>query len=307
MERNTPAARTGTGISSLSFACALLASLAGCSVPVGYSFVKNANQVANSEVTIIEVNQKKIYDATAAALVGTLAGAQASGTKIKFVDGSGKIQEVLQPATDRYELRAGQKANLVAVRGQVWVQPLDYPLPPEFGLSTSYRPSSAGLSDQTTNKAASAAAGEDLASSIPREPFTLKLGADWQPLDLTPAMKAFGWLEYQSGRSGDAGMLYLSRRASDVADLKAYADTRNGGVAGGLIKPQRHACEAIKVNGHNGVKCVVEGVTMGMNIVYQRGVIANGQDVREVLLWSSRGQLDGATEDFNEALRLAGQ
>lgn len=84
----------------------LSASLSACMMPVGYTYVKDANAMANNLVTIIKVEPTKIYDATAASLVGPLAGAKATGIKYTIADSSGKTYQVLQPATCNRQISA---------------------------------------------------------------------------------------------------------------------------------------------------------------------------------------------------------
>jgi hypothetical protein len=113
---------------------ALLAGLGGC-MTVGYSTARDPNMVHKWDVTIIEVEPQNIYNALAVSLVGPLAAIspQNKGQRVKFLDiETGKQAEIVQPLSNRYELKAGQRAIYIADRGQVWIQPVDYPLPPEF-------------------------------------------------------------------------------------------------------------------------------------------------------------------------------
>lgn len=69
-------------------------------------------------------------------LVGPFASVEHKGQKISFIaSGSDKEIVIVQPISDRYVLQPGQKAVYIAARGQVWVQPTDYPLPPEFNTA----------------------------------------------------------------------------------------------------------------------------------------------------------------------------
>jgi hypothetical protein len=111
-----------------------LSALAGC-MTVGYSTARDPNMVHKWDVTIVEVEPQNIYNALAVSIVGPLAAIspQNKGQRVKFLDTeTGKQAEIVQPLSNRYELKAGQRAVYIADRGQVWIQPVDYPLPPEF-------------------------------------------------------------------------------------------------------------------------------------------------------------------------------
>lgn len=111
---------------------ALLALLTGC-MTTGYHHAKDPNMVKKWDVTVISVEPQNIYNSVGVALVGPLASVDSKGWKVSFIaDGEKAKTEIVQPSTDRYELHPGQKAIYIVSRGSVWVQPTDYPLPPEF-------------------------------------------------------------------------------------------------------------------------------------------------------------------------------
>jgi hypothetical protein len=110
-----------------------LVGLSGC-MTVGYSTAKDPNMVKKWDVTITDVQPENIYNALAVSLVGPLAAVspEHKGQKVTFTDSSGATASIVQPLSNLYELHPGQKAVYIVDRGQVWVQPTDYPLPPEF-------------------------------------------------------------------------------------------------------------------------------------------------------------------------------
>jgi len=107
----------------------LFLSLSGC-MTVGYHYAKDPLMVAKYDVTVLSIKPQKIRSSVGVALVGPLAKVNAIGWKVKFVDAAGKTFDIVQPRSDQYEITVGQQAYYVINRGQVWVQPKDYPLPP---------------------------------------------------------------------------------------------------------------------------------------------------------------------------------
>jgi hypothetical protein len=112
----------------------VLASLAGC-MTTGYSTAKDPDMVRRFDVTIVEIEPQNIYNATAVFWLGPFASVEHKGQKITFIDAIGEKQTIVQPMSSLYELKAGQPAVYVVDRGEVWVQPTDYPLPAEFNTA----------------------------------------------------------------------------------------------------------------------------------------------------------------------------
>ena len=121
-------------ISALLFGLVALAGLSGC-MTVGYSTAKDPNMVHKWPITIVGIEQQNIYNAMGVSLVGPFASVEHVGQKITFIDPTGKQVTIVQPLSNRYELKPGQRAVYIVDRGQVWVQPTDYPLPPEFAAA----------------------------------------------------------------------------------------------------------------------------------------------------------------------------
>ena len=109
---------------------------------VGYSTARDSNMVKKFDVTITDVQPQNIYNPLAVSLVGPLAAVSPDhkGQKVTFTDGTGAKVIIVQPLSNLYELHVGQKAVYIVDRGQVWVQPADYPLPPEFTTSPGSTP-----------------------------------------------------------------------------------------------------------------------------------------------------------------------
>lgn len=108
--------------------------LSAC-MTVAYSSARDPAMVKAWPVTITEISEAGVYSPMAVSLVGPFAALMdhRKGDRLQLMDDTtGDKFEIVQPQTTLYQLRAGQHARYVVDRGQVWVQPLDYPLPPEF-------------------------------------------------------------------------------------------------------------------------------------------------------------------------------
>lgn len=122
----------------------LLISLDGCTT-TGYHHANNPNLVKKWNVTVTEVSPQNIYNSMGASLVGALAKVEAVGHRVSFITDKGEKVEIVQPADNgflhlsevkRFELKAGQSGIYIVDRGQVWVQPTDFPLPAEFATES---------------------------------------------------------------------------------------------------------------------------------------------------------------------------
>lgn len=113
--------------------------IAGCATPVGYSYAKDPNMVKKWDATIISIQDQNIYNSTGAAWVGSLATVESVGQKVEIVAADGSKASIIQPKSDKYTLSAGEHVYYIVDQGRVWVQPTDYPLPPD--LNTPAQPS----------------------------------------------------------------------------------------------------------------------------------------------------------------------
>lgn len=113
--------------------------ISGC-MTVGYSTARDPNMVRKFDVTIIEIEPQNIYNALGASLVGPFASVEHKGQKITFMDATGTKVSIVQPISDRYVLHPTEQAVYIVDRGQIWIQPKDYPLPPEFAPVVQVEP-----------------------------------------------------------------------------------------------------------------------------------------------------------------------
>jgi len=120
---------------------ALLISFGGCTT-TGYNYAKNPNMVKKWDVTVTSTEPQNIYNTLGASLVGPLASVNAVGVRVKFITKErGEKVEIVQPADNgflhldkisQFNLRAGEDGVYIVDRGQVWVQPMDFPMPHDF-------------------------------------------------------------------------------------------------------------------------------------------------------------------------------
>jgi len=80
----------------------------------------------------MSVEPENIYNANEAIWVGSLASVEAKGWKVTFVTDRGEKVTIVQPSNTQYNLGSGQRAVYIVDKGKVWVQPADFPLPPDF-------------------------------------------------------------------------------------------------------------------------------------------------------------------------------
>ena len=82
-----------------------------------------------------ESKDQNIYNSAGAFWVGPLATVESVGQKVTFVAEDGSKATIVQPKNAHYTLTVGEHVLYVVDQGHVWVQPVDYPLPPDFTAS----------------------------------------------------------------------------------------------------------------------------------------------------------------------------
>ncbi len=92
-----------------------------------------------------------------------------------FLDETGTKVSIVQPSTDRYELHPGQKAVYVVDRGHVWVQPQDFPLPPDFADSSKTVHPDSGRQQPVADKAAALKTSQQPAPNAPTRDDSARL------------------------------------------------------------------------------------------------------------------------------------
>ncbi len=123
------------GIFSYLIMMVVLASLDGC-VSEGYSYAKDPNIVRKWDVIITEVEPREILNTSAVFWIGPFENDEKKGLRITFKEiDDGNKMTIIQPSSRYFKLQAGQRAVYIADKGQVWIQPTDYPLPSEFSAT----------------------------------------------------------------------------------------------------------------------------------------------------------------------------
>ncbi len=113
----------------------IMASFGGC-VSEGYSYAKDPNIVRKWDVIITDIEPREILNTTAVFWVGPFENDEKRGLKISFKEaGDGIKMTIVQPSSRHYKLQVGQRAVYIADKGQVWIQPTDYPLPSDFATT----------------------------------------------------------------------------------------------------------------------------------------------------------------------------
>lgn len=247
----------------------------GC-MTVGYSYAKDPKAVGKWDVTITKLEPQNIYNAAGVFWVGPFAKVESRGQRITFIDAKGKTQEIVQPLSDRYELHQGQHAVYIADRGQVWVQPADYPLPPEFGV---------------TSQAATAVTYESKVH--------LDLGAGWAPKPLTDGMKAAGDSVYVANATIDAGVVLGAVRRSDVTDLMMYAASKQTIVVNNLKDAKRSPVTEVQVGGRQAYRFEVSGTAKtGVNVTFMGTVVGGGTEVAYLRAWTNAAAYPAQRDAF---------
>jgi hypothetical protein len=262
-------------------ACALQS---GC-MTVGYSYAKDPKLVAKWEVTITKIEPQNIYNAAGVFWVGPFAKVESRGQRISLLDQHGKSVEIVQPLSDRYELHIGQKALYVADRGQVWVQPVDYPLPPEFG--------SPGVASTAP-------------SFVPYESsVTIDLPRGWDKKPVTDQMKAGGTLVYAINQTMDSGLKLSALKRETVTDTMAFASSRQAALASGLKDAMRSDISKTDTNGRTTYRFEVSGTPIagGIHLTYSGAIIEGSKEIAYVVSWTSAA---GFEKQRSSLMELAG-
>ena len=117
-----------------------LAIFGGC-VSEGYSFAIDSNIVRKWDVIITDIEFREIINTPEVFWVGPFESGERRGLKITFREiDDGKTTSIIQPLSWDYHLQVGQRAAYIADRGQVWIQPTDYPLPSDFSAAGTGKP-----------------------------------------------------------------------------------------------------------------------------------------------------------------------
>ena len=156
------------------------------------------------------------------------------GQRVKLINSTGTVREIVQAVPDRYELRRGQPVFLIADHGRLWVQPVDYPLPLE--LTTLPAP----MSEHESS-------------------LHLEMPPGWVAAQLTDAMRGDGII-HAAQKTLDLRTELRAYRRSEVPDLLAFATVQQARLVSNIDNPKSSAMTPVTLNGRPAIRFEVEGV-----------------------------------------------
>ena len=112
---------------------AAILAVAGCAT-VGYSYAKNPNMVKKWNGTVISAKKRNIYDGRCWSLnpLPFTCPVESVGVAVKVVLSDGQKVQIVQPKSTHYAVKPNERVYYIVDQGRVWVQPMNYPLPPDF-------------------------------------------------------------------------------------------------------------------------------------------------------------------------------
>jgi len=158
------------------------------------------------------------------------------GERVKLINSTGTVREIVQAVPDRYELRRGQRVFLVADHGRLWVQPVDYPLPLE--LTTLPAP----MSEHESK-------------------LRLEFSSGWVAIPLSDAMRSAGIIHAAQSVTLDLGTELRAYRRLEVPDLVVFATVQQAYLASILDNPRSSAMTPVTLDGRPAIRFEVEGVS----------------------------------------------
>ena len=237
---------------------------AGC-MTVGYSYAKDPKVIGNWEVTITKLEPQNIYNAAGVFWVGPFAKVESRGQRIGILDATGKSAEIVQPLSDRYELHVGEKARYIANRGQVWVQPLDYPLPPEFGIQPPVQAASPGHVSK----------------------LHLDAPDGWTSKPLTSQLTANGEVAWLTNVTLDSGTYLGAIDRHQITDLAMYAESRKAMLVANLRDGKSSAITSLEIRGRPALRFEASGIskTNSAPVSYLCTIIEGDEEVAFIRSW----------------------
>jgi hypothetical protein len=164
--------------------------------------------------------------------------APSRGERVTLTNSTGNRTEIVQAVPDQYQLQVGQRALLVADHGRLWVQPVDYPLPPELRTLPA----------------------SPLPVSEHESKLHLELSPGWVATPLTDAMRSVGIIQAAHNAKLDFGTELRAYRRSEVTDLTAFATSQQARLASLLDNPKSLPLTPETLGGRPAIRFEVEGV-----------------------------------------------
>jgi hypothetical protein len=214
--------------------------------------------VAKWEFTIWNIEPEEVCNPAGITL------APSRGERVKLINSTGTVREIVQAVPDRYELRRGQHVFLVADHGRLWVQPVDYPLPLE--LRTLPVP----MSEHESK-------------------LHLEKSPGWVETPLTDAMRSAGIIYKAENVTLEVATELRAYRRSEVTDLAAFATVQQARLASILDNPKSSAITLVTLDGRPAIRFEVEGVSHKpphFGIGYVGTVIQGEDEIAYLLAWT---------------------
>lgn len=211
--------------------------------------------VAKWEYTVWNVEPEEMCNP------GGITLAPSRGQRVKLINDTGTVREIVQAVPDRYELRRGQHVFLVADHGRLWVQPVDYPLPLEL------RTLPAPVSEHESK-------------------LHLEVSPGWVATPLSDAMRSDGIIHAAHSVTLDLGTELRAYRRLEVTDLVAFATVQQARLASNLDNPKSSAITPVTLEGRPAIRFEVEGVSHQRNAFEYGyvGTVIQGKDEIAYLL-----------------------
>ena len=165
--------------------------------------------------------------------------APSRGQRVRVTSSTGSHTEIVQPMPDHYQLTVGERVLLVADHGRLWVQPIDYPLPPELRTLPA----------------------SPLPMSESESKLHLELPPGWVATPLTNAMRSVGIIQGAQNKQLEFVTELRAYHRSDVTDLVAFASLQQARLASILDSPKSSAITPETLEGRPAIRFEVEGAS----------------------------------------------
>jgi hypothetical protein len=246
-----------TGVTLAAWASLALSS---CTTVCIETSARDPQAVAKWEMTIEKIEPQDVCNPKGITLTPS------RGQRVSVINATGRL-EIVQPVPEQYHLHVGQQVLLVADHGRLWVQPIDYPLPPELRSL----PASPGAVSELESK------------------LHLQLPAGWSPRPVTDVMRSGGIIYAAQNTTLDIHAELRAYHRSEITDLVAFTESLEAALASILDKTKSSAVTPATVNGRAAARFEVEGVSRKapIGIGYVGTVIQGETEIAYIVAWAS--------------------
>jgi hypothetical protein len=170
---------------------------------------------------------------------GGIRYAPTRGQRVTVTSATGSRTEIVQAVPDQYQLHVGQQVFLLADHGRLWVQPVEYSLPPQLRTLPA----------------------SPLPVSEHESKLHLELSPGWVARPLTDAQRSLGIIYLAENKPLDLATELRAYRRSDVTDLADFATSQQARLASILDNPKSSAITPATLDGRPAIHFEVEGVS----------------------------------------------